>query len=110
METCSNCELRDAERVCYECDEVFCGDCALFHPKIKAYRGHDLFKYEPPERANLDAKLCWNCEEQTAKFQCKDCPPTAALPPARPLRGVPYVHVLGVGTPPEAPWDPAAAV
>lgn len=75
METCSKCELRDAERVCHECEEVFCEDCALFHPKIKAYRGHDLFKYEPRERANLDAKLCWNCEEQTAKFQCKDCPP-----------------------------------
>lgn len=76
-DTCSNCELRDAVSICRECEEVFCEDCALYHPKIKAYRGHELEAYEA--RGNSFAenvpRMCWNCEEQVAKFQCMNCPP-----------------------------------
>lgn len=42
---CSNCDSSDAKFICRECDPTccyLCVGCSVIHPKIKAFRGHQV--------------------------------------------------------------------
>ena len=73
VDNCSNCELRDPVKFCKLCQDSFCENCAIFHPKVKAYRGHKLVDYVKSSGDPQDL-ICYNCEKQVSKFVCRKCP------------------------------------
>jgi hypothetical protein len=78
---CSNCEgLRTPTLLCTHCNSPFCEDCSLYHPKVKAFKGHTNFEpYTPPASQASKKRVCSNCEEDEAKFECSACPPEDSL-------------------------------
>ena len=67
---CENCESRSPNWKCIDCIQIICGECKGLHSKIKAFRDHNFEKYEEPQE---EVRICCNCEEVEAKFQCNTC-------------------------------------
>lgn len=75
MIVCSNCEFASAINECETCkgidnckeEKKFCKECSKLH--IKEHDTIPLFK-----KIIQQNFLCSNCESNTAKFQCVDCP------------------------------------
>lgn len=75
MITCSNCDFHISTLICDICskesktDISFCKECSKIHMTNKKYENHAFHALKM-----ISHDVCCNCNLNTSKFRCLDCP------------------------------------